>query len=197
MQLKNNDFAMILPIYLYGSGVLRGKAAEVEISAADKAKVQAFFEDMHETMHNANGCGLAAPQVGVSERMLVVDGNEVCDTYPELKGFVRKMINPVVVSESDTQSEYSEGCLSIPNVDADIRRPKTITVRYFDENLEEKEEVFDDFAARMIQHEMDHLDGVLFTDRAAPIRKKILAKRLNNISRGLSRTSYKSKLDKN
>ena len=188
---------MILPIYLYGSGVLRGKAAEVEIAAADKAKVQAFFEDLHETMHNANGCGLAAPQVGVSERMLVVDGNEVCDTYPELKGYVRKMINPVVVSESDTQSEYSEGCLSIPNVDADIRRPKTITVRYFDENLEEKEEVFDDFAARMIQHEMDHLDGVLFTDRAAPIRKKILAKRLNNISRGLSRTSYKSKLDKN
>ena len=187
---------MILPIYLYGSSVLRDRAAEVDVAKADKAHVKAFFEDLHETMHNANGCGLAAPQVGVSERMLVVDGNEVADNYPELKGFVRKMINPVVVSESDTQSEYSEGCLSIPNVDADIKRPKTITVHYFDENLEEKEETFDDFAARMIQHEMDHLDGILFTDHAAPIRKKILAKRLNNISRGLSRTSYKSKVDR-
>lgn len=188
---------MILPIYLYGSGVLREKAAEVDLGKADKAKVQAFFEDMHETMHNADGCGLAAPQVGVSERMLVVDGNDLVETYPYLKGFVRKMINPVVVEESEEMSEYSEGCLSIPSVDADIRRPKTITVRYVDENLEEKEEVFTDFAARMVQHEMDHLDGVLFTDKAAPIRKKILAKRLNNISRGLARTAYKSKLDKN
>ena len=187
---------MILPIYLYGSPVLRDSAAPVDISKADKTRVKAFFEDLHETMHNANGCGLAAPQVGVSERMLIVDGNEVAENYPYLKGFVRKMINPEVVSESDEKSEYSEGCLSIPNVDADIRRPKTITVHYFDENLEEKEEVFDDFAARMIQHEMDHLDGVLFTDRAAPIRKKILAKRLNNISRGLARTSYKSKVEK-
>lgn len=166
------------------------------MSTADKAKIQAFFEDMHETMHEADGCGLAAPQVGVSERMLVVDGNELVENYPELKGFVRKMINPVVVSESSEMSEYSEGCLSIPSVDADIKRPKTITVRYFDENLEEKEEIFDNFAARMVQHEMDHLDGVMFTDKAAPIRRKILAKRLNNISRGLARTSYKSKVEK-
>ena len=187
---------MILPIYLYGSPVLRERAAEVDLSTADKAKIQTFFEDMHETMHEADGCGLAAPQVGVSERMLVVDGNELVENYPELKGFVRKMINPVVVSESSELSEYSEGCLSIPSVDADIKRPKTITVRYFDENLEEKEETFDDFAARMVQHEMDHLDGVMFTDKAAPIRRKILAKRLNNISRGLARTSYKSKVEK-
>ena len=187
---------MILPIYLYGSPVLRERAAEVDLSTADKAKIQAFFEDMHETMHEADGCGLAAPQVGVSERMLVVDGNELVENYPELNGFVRKMINPVVVSESSEMSEYSEGCLSIPSVDADIKRPKTITVRYFDENLEEKEEIFDNFAARMVQHEMDHLDGVMFTDKAAPIRRKILAKRLNNISRGLARTSYKSKVEK-
>ena len=187
---------MILPIYLYGSKVLREVAAEVDVTKADKAKVQAFFNDMHETMHNANGCGLAAPQVGVSERMLVVDGNEVADTYTYLKGFVRKMINPEVIEESSETSEYEEGCLSIPNVDAGITRPKRIKVRYYNENLELQEEVFDDFAARMVQHEMDHLDGVLFTDKAAPIRKKILAKRLNNISRGLARTGYRSKLDK-
>ena len=185
---------MILPIYLYGSPVLRGSAAEVDVAKADKAHIKAFFEDMHETMHNANGCGLAAPQVGVSERMLVVDGNEVAENYPELKGFVRKMINPEVISESDETSEYSEGCLSIPNVDADIKRPKTITVRYFDENLEEKEETFDDFAARMIQHELSHLDGDLFTDHAAPIRKKMISSKLLNITKGKVHPHYNSKL---
>ena len=187
---------MILPIYLYGSPVLREKAAEVDLTKVTKEQMQKFFEDMHETMHTADGCGLAAPQVGISERILIVDGNELVENYPELKGFVRKMINPVVVFASELMSEYSEGCLSIPSVDADIKRPKVITVRYYDENLEEKEETFDDFASRMIQHELDHLDGVLFTDKAAPIRRKILAKRLNNISRGLARTAYKSKVEK-
>ena len=187
---------MILPIYLYGSPVLREKAAEVDLSKVTKEQMQTFFEDMHETMLHADGCGLAAPQVGISERVLIVDGNELVENYPELKGFIRKMINPVVVFESPEIAEYSEGCLSLPSVDADIKRPKTITVHYFDENLEEKEETFDDFAARMIQHELDHLDGILFTDKAAPIRRKILAKRLNNIARGLARTSYKSKVEK-
>lgn len=187
---------MILPIYLYGSPVLRDHAAEVDLSKADKAQVQQFFDDMHQTMQHADGCGLAAPQVGVSERMLIVDGNELVENYPELKGFVRKMVNPVVVEESEELSEYSEGCLSIPGVDADIKRPKRITVRYFDENLEEKEETFDNFAARMIQHELDHLDGVMFTDKAAPIRRKIIARRLNNISHGLARTAYKAKVEK-
>lgn len=187
---------MILPIYLYGSPVLREKAAEVDLAKADKEHIRSFFEDMHETMQQADGCGLAAPQVGVSERMLIVDGNELVENYPELKGFVRKMVNPVVIAASEELSEYSEGCLSIPSVDADIKRPKQITVRYFDENLEEKEETFDDFASRMVQHELDHLDGVLFTDKAAPIRRKILAKRLNNISHGLARTAYKSKVEK-
>ena len=187
---------MILPIYLYGSPVLREHAADVDLSKADKAQVQQFFNDMHETMQHADGCGLAAPQVGISKRMLIVDGNELVENYPELKGFVRKMINPVVVDKSEEISEYSEGCLSIPSVDADIKRPKKITVRYFDENLEEKEETFDDFASRMVQHELDHLDGIMFTDKAAPIRRKILAKRLANITRGLARTAYKSKVDK-
>ena len=187
---------MILPIYLYGSPVLREHATDVDLSKADKAQVQQFFNDMHETMQHADGCGLAAPQVGVSERMLIVDGNELVENYPELKGFVRKMVNPVVVEESEEISEYSEGCLSIPGVDADIKRPKRITVRYFDENLEEKEETFDNFAARMVQHELDHLDGVMFTDKAAPIRRKIIAKRLTNISHGLARTSYKAKVEK-
>ncbi len=185
---------MILPIYLYGSEVLRGRAKEVDVATADKARLQAFLNDMHETMHNADGCGIAAPQVGVAERILVVDGNDLSQTYPYLKGFVRKMINPEFTFKSEELSEHSEGCLSIPGVDADIKRPKRVTVRYFNENLEEMEETFDDFAARMVQHEMDHLDGVLFTDKAAPIRRKILAKHLAKIARGLAHTTYKTKL---
>ena len=186
---------MILPIYLYGSKVLRAKAAEVELDKCDRAAVGRLLDNMYETMKEADGCGIAAPQVGVSERILIVDGNDLADTYPYLKGFVRKMINPVVVEESDETVTYSEGCLSIPAVDADITRSKVITVKYTDENFEEKQETFEGFDARMVQHEMDHLDGVVFTDRAAPIRKKILAKRLANIAKGLTRTHYKVRLD--
>ena len=188
---------MILPIYLYGSPVLRREAEDVDLGSTTKEEMKEFFENMSETMKNADGCGLAAPQVGVSKRILLVDGNDLADTYPELKGFERRMINPEIVSESEETIEFGEGCLSLPNVNADIVRPKVITVHYFNENLEEVEETFDEFAARMVQHEMDHLEGVLFTDKAAPIRKKIIAKRLQNIAKGLTRTFYKTKLDKN
>lgn len=187
---------MILPIFLYGSPVLRREAEDVDLSATTKEEMHELFDNMAETMKNADGCGLAAPQVGISKRILIVDGNDLVDTFPDLKGFVRKMINPEIVSESEETIEYGEGCLSLPNVNADITRPKVITVHYFNEDLEEVEETFDEFAARMVQHEMDHLDGVLFTDKAAPIRKKIIAKRLQNIAQGLTRTFYKTKLEK-
>lgn len=185
---------MILPIYIYGSQVLRARAEEVNPDAEENLK--GFVEDMIETMHHADGCGLAAPQVGVSKRIAVVDGNELRERYPELEGFHREMINPVVVEVSEETSSYGEGCLSIPGVDAEIVRPKRIKVRYLDLNLKEVEEEFDDFAARMIQHELDHLDGVVFTDRATPIRKKMIAGRLMDITRGKVRTSYRVKSDR-
>ncbi len=186
---------MILPIYLYGSQVLREKAQEVDLKNEDKQEIKNFFDDLFETMKHADGCGIAAPQVGRSIRMLVVDGDDFTEKYPELKGFRRYMINPVFTFRSDETIEYCEGCLSVPNVDADILRPKVITVRYINENFEEKEETFDNFAARMIQHEMDHLDGIIFTDHAAPIRRKMISGKLNGISRGCVRTSYRVKTD--
>lgn len=188
--------SMILPIYLYGSPVLREVAEKVDIEKEGKEALSKMLADMRETMKQADGCGLAAPQVGISKRVLVVDGVDLVDRFPELKGFARQMINPEIVEESEETSEYNEGCLSIPDVDADIVRPKTITVEYINENFELVKETFTDFAARMIQHEMDHLDGIVFTDHASQIRKKMISGKLHNIAKGSVRTHYKVKLQK-
>ena len=185
---------MILTIYLYGSQVLREKAAEADIE--QREELTKLLEDMYETMKNADGCGLAAPQVGHSLRVLIVGGSDLAGRYPELADFIRRMINPVFTFKSVDLCTYSVGCLSVPNIDADIDRPKVVRIRYFDENFQDKEEEFDGFASRMLQHEMDHLDGVVFTDRAAPIRKKMLGSKLNNISKGNVTTSYRVKTDK-
>lgn len=182
---------MILPIYLFGAQVLRDKAAEVSLDK--KEEISGLIADMIETMHNADGCGLAAPQVGVSSRILVVDGRELTDRYPELKDFHREMINPTYTYQSDELSSYEEGCLSIPGIDAQISRPKKIRVRYVNPDFQEVEEEFDNFASRMIQHEMDHLQGVMFVDRATPIRKKMIAAKLQKIAKGKTHAAYRTK----
>lgn len=185
---------MILPIYLYGSQVLRTPAQEDTLS--DRDGLRQLIGDMVETMHHADGCGLAAPQIGVSRRILVVDGRDLTDRYPELDGFHREMINPRYTYESEETCSFEEGCLSIPNVDAEIARPARIRVRYVNADFEETEEAFEGFAARMIQHEMDHLDGILFVDHASPIRRKMLSGKLAGISKGHVRTRYRVKSDK-
>lgn len=184
---------MILPIYVYGSDVLRAKSVEVDINNINKEEFGKFLEDMQETMENADGVGLAAPQVGQNIRVLIVDGREIADSFSELKDFRRVMINPVVEEVGTEISKYSEGCLSVPDVNCDIERPASMKIKYLNENFEEKEEFLEKFACRMVQHEMDHLDGVLFVDRAAPIRKKMIGSKLHNISKGKVRTSYRIK----
>ena len=183
---------MIQPIYLYGSDVLRQKAEPVDLN--DKEGITALVQDLKETLVKSEGCGLAAPQIGVSKRVLIVDGNDMTDIYPYLKGFSRVMINPEVIQESAGKREFSEGCLSVPGIYADVVRPSSITVEYFDENLQKQTETFDKFGCRMIQHEMSHLDGVLFTDLVAPIRKKMIAKKLQNIAHGKVATHYKARI---
>lgn len=183
---------MIQPIYLYGSEVLRARAAEADIN--DKEHIAALVCDLKDTLAKADGCGLAAPQIGVSERVVIVDGRGMADVYDYLKDFVRVMINPVIVEESDSKCEYNEGCLSIPGIYADVVRASVIKVEYYDENLQKVSEVFDKFACRMVQHELSHLDGVVFTDLVAPIRKKMISKKLNNISRGKIATHYNTKI---
>lgn len=183
---------MVQPIYLYGSDVLREKALEIDI--ADKEGVGSLVQDLKDTLERADGCGLAAPQIGVSKRVVIVDGTMMTDIYPYLKDFKRTLINPVIIEESSQTCEYNEGCLSIPGIYADVRRPSKITVEYFNENLEKVTETFDKFACRMVQHEMSHLDGDLFVDRVAPIRKKMLLKKLTNISKGQVKTDYNTKI---
>jgi len=182
---------MKLPIYLYGTEVLREPSKDADIN--DREALSTLVEDMKETLKGADGCGLAAPQVGVGLRVLIVDGTGMADIYPYLKDFTRTMINPVLVEESQASAEYSEGCLSVPGIYADVRRPAKIKVEYYNGDFEKVTEEFDKFACRMVQHEMDHLDGHLFVDRVAPIRRKMISKKLQNIAKGKVSTHYKTK----
>ncbi len=182
---------MILPIYLYGQEILRTECKEADLEK--KEELTRLIADMKETLVSADGCGLAAPQVGVDMRLAIVDGRDLTDVYPYLKDFVRVMINPVIVESSADTCTYSEGCLSVPGIYAEVARPSSITVEYYDENFEKKTEVFDKFACRMIEHELDHLDGNLFTDHVSPIRKKMITKKLHNISSRKIATRYRSK----
>lgn len=183
---------MIQPIYLYGSEVLRKKAEPVDLSR--KEEIAKLVQDLKDTLANAEGVGLAAPQIGVSKRVVIVDANGMEDIYDYLKDFRRVLINPVIVSQSDQMCEYNEGCLSIPGIYADVRRPVSMTVEYFDENLEKVTETFDRFGCRMIQHELSHLDGDMFVDHVAPIRKKMITKKLANIAHGRVGARYNTKI---
>lgn len=181
---------MLLPIYLYGMNVLRKEAENVPTDYPD---LQKLVQDMYQTMERANGVGLAAPQVGLSLRMFVVDGNGLADEYAECAGFRRCMINPVVVEQSEETDVKDEGCLSLPGIYEAVKRPTWIKVHYLDENFQEHDEEIHGFAARMTLHEYDHLDGKLFFDHCSPIRKQLIKGKLSQILKGKVSCSYKSK----
>ena len=157
------------PIYLYGQEVLREKAAEADLTK--KEELTALIADMKETLKDADGCGLAAPQIGVSLRVLIVDGTDMVEVYDYRKDFKRTMINPVVIEESEATCDYQEGCLSVPGVYADVRRPSKIKVEYYNEDFEKVTEEFNKFGCRMVQHELDHLEGQLFIDIAKSLHR--------------------------
>lgn len=182
---------MILPIYLYGSEVLRNENTDIDLN--DKEGIAKLVDDMKETLAAADGCGLAAPQVGINKNLVIVDGRELTETYAYLHDFFRVMINPVVVEESAETCDYSEGCLSVPGIYAEVRRPSKIKVEYYNENMEKVIEEFDKFACRMVQHELSHLDGNLFVDNVSPLRRKMISRKLQAISKGNVQTRYKSK----
>ena len=181
---------MIQAIYLYGSEVLRKVAEPFDLN--DTEGLKALIQDLKDTLKVADGCGLAAPQIGVSLRVLIVDGTAMVDDMPYLKDFKRVMINPVLLEESEKKCEYAEGCLSLPNIYDDVCRPESIKVEYYNENFEKVTEELDKFACRMVQHEMSHLDGCVFTDLVPPIRRKMLQGKLANIAKGKVRTQYKT-----
>ena len=180
---------MILPIHVYGSDVLRERAKEIDFATYEN--LQETIANMQETMEKADGVGIAAPQVGLAIRLLIVDGAPFGEDDPELAAFRRVMINPTVLEESEETADYNEGCLSVPDIHADITRPAKIKVQYINEKGEEVTEDLDGFKCRMVQHEIDHLNGKMFVDRATPIRKKMIAAKLNKITEGKVRTHYK------
>lgn len=181
---------MILPIYLYGQSVLRAETEEIEEGELD---VKALIADMFDTLTQAEGCGLAAPQIGKNIRLFIVDGTELGEDYPECADFKQVFINPIIVEESKEKATYSEGCLSLPGISENVIRPKTITINYLDENFEEHEETYTDFKARIVQHEYDHLEGHVFTDRISPLRKSLVRTKLDNIAKGKIGARYKCK----
>lgn len=182
---------MILPIYLYGQPVLRQEAADVEENYPDLKKLVA---DMYETMRNSDGVGLAAPQVGLSIRLIVIDADPLKDTFPELEGVTLTLVNPELDILNDTPKvSRSEGCLSLPGLSESVQRHEKVRLNWLDENFVEHEQVFEGFLARIIQHEYDHLDGMLYIDRISPIRKQLIKSKLNAIVRGKVQCDYKVK----
>lgn len=179
---------MIYPIVVYGDPVLKRKTQEIEEGAID---VKALSEDMFETMKAAHGIGLAAPQIGKSLRMFVVDGRPLEEE--EMMDFVKVFINPQILEESGNPWNFEEGCLSIPGIRESISRQPRIRIQYFDENWEAHTEEFDGMKARIIQHEYDHIEGILFTDHISPFKKRLLKGKLTNISKGKCDAEYRIK----
>lgn len=181
---------MILPIYLYGHPVLRKETTEVP---KDYPELKELVANMFETMYHADGVGLAAPQVGLSIRLLVINASPMSDDFPECKDFKRVMVNPEIVEESEEEIGLEEGCLSLPGIHEKVSRPAKIRISYFDENFEEHEEVIEGFAARVVQHECEHLEGHVFIDNISAIRRQLNKGKLNNIIKGTTNCSYRVK----
>lgn len=177
---------MIYPIVAYGDAILRKEATDYPKDAEDMTDL---VESLFETMYHANGVGLAAPQIGLLHRIFVVDSTPMAEE--EGKGVKKAFINPEILDEYGNEWSYEEGCLSIPDVHAEILRPEKLTIKYYDELWNPHEEEFDEMTARVIQHEYDHLDGVLFTDYIKGLKKQMLRSKLVGISKGKVDVKYR------
>ncbi len=180
---------MTYPIVIYGHPVLRKVAQDIE---KNDPAVKQIIEDLFETMYNSEGIGLAAPQIGKSLRIFVIDGSAASDDEPKLEGFKKVFINPHIIEKYGEFDPMTEGCLSIPDIREEVDRESHIRITYYDENWEFHDEVYDGYKARIIQHEYDHLDGILFTDKVNPLKRRLLKGKLNAISRGRFEADYKT-----
>lgn len=182
---------MILPVTVYGDPVLRKVAKPID---SDYKDLSQFIENLWDTMYRSDGVGLAAPQVGKSVRIFVVDATALADEDPELADFKKVFINAEIIDRTGVEAPMNEGCLSLPGIREDVTRKSEVTIRYMDENFEEYEETYGGFAARVIQHEYDHLEGKMFIDHLSPLRKRLLKSKLTNISKGKVRVDYKIRI---
>ena len=186
---------MILPIVAYGDPVLRKVAVDIDASYPD---LQKLITNMRETMYNASGVGLAAPQIGKSIRLFLIDASPFAEDKDlsnedkeTLKTFNKVFINAKILEEEGDGWAFNEGCLSIPDVREDVFRQPKITIAYFDEKFEKHTETLEGLAARVFQHEYDHIEGILFTDKLSSLKKRIIKKKLENISKGKIRIDYR------
>ncbi len=181
---------MILPIYKYGQTVLRKVGTEID---KDYPELQTLVDNMFETMNFSEGIGLAAPQIGRAIRLFIIDLAPFKDEQPEIADFKKVFINAKIIDSSEETSEYNEGCLSIPGINENVERPETITIKYQDLEFNEYTETYSGFQARVIQHEYDHIEGILFTDKIKPLRRQLLKRKLTNIAKGKIQCKYKLK----
>jgi len=182
---------MTYPIYVYGHPVLRKVAQDIGRDFPDLNK---FIDDMFETMYQSEGLGLAAPQVGKSIRVFVVDGEPLADDHPEMKGFRQAFINPRVTERRGEIVPMNEGCLSIPGIHEEVDRESQLRIQYYDQDWNFRDEVYNGYKARVVLHEYDHLDGVLFTDKLHPLRRRLLRGKLNDIGKGNFEADYRTVL---
>jgi peptide deformylase len=180
---------MIYPIVVYGHPILRKVAAEI---TKDYPDLNQLIADLFETMYYSEGLGLAAPQIGKSIRIFVIDGKPAAEDDPSLADFKRAFINPHITERSGEILPMTEGCLSIPNLREEVMREAHVKINYYDENWQFHDEVFEGYKARIIQHEYDHLDGILFTDKINPLRRRLLKGKLTAISKGNFEADYKT-----
>ncbi|MEX1188252.1 MAG: peptide deformylase [Bacteroidia bacterium] len=181
---------MIYPIVAYGSPVLKKKAGIIDKEYPDLEDV---IQNMFDTMYHAHGVGLAAPQVGMSIRLFIIDASPFADEQPELKGVKKVFLNAEIIEDGGKEWKFNEGCLSIPGIREDVERKPEITIRYQDEKFVQHEEKFSGILARIIQHEYDHIDGILFTDHLSPLRRTLLKGKLLDISKGKVDVDYRMK----
>jgi len=192
---------MVLPIIAYGTAVLKKKATDI---TKDYPQLDVLIANMFDTMHNAKGVGLAAPQIGLSIRLFVIDAapfaedkededEEEVKEKQELKTFRKVFINAQIVKEDGAKWKFNEGCLSIPSIREDVERKPGIRIKYLDENFKPHEEEYDGVRARIIQHEYDHIEGILFIDKINPLRRSLLKRKLSEISKGQVDVTYKMK----
>jgi|TARA_R100000479_G_scaffold51000_3_gene24164 peptide deformylase len=191
---------MILPIVAYGDPVLRKEAKEID---ADYPKLDELIENMYETMYAARGVGLAAPQIGLPIRIFLVDASPFADDEDlteeerkQLEGFKKTFINACILEESGDEWAFNEGCLSIPEVREDVFRQPEIVIEYEDENFKTHKETLSGIAARIVQHEYDHIEGILFTDKLSPLKKRLIKSKLSKISAGKISIDYRMRFPK-
>ena len=181
---------MILPIYIYGQPVLRKVAQDI---ASDYPNLKELIANMFETMDNAEGVGLAAPQIGLPIRVVVINLDVLSDELPEFKGFRKAYINPHILETSGELEDMEEGCLSLPGIHENVKRAGKIHVTYLDEDLQPHDEMVEGYLARVMQHEFDHLDGKMFIDRISTLRKQMIRGKLGSMLKGKVRCAYRYK----